>query len=168
MADVSAPSAGGFQFDLCRRNEHLSKKGVAPPAPTKTGTTIAGILFKVRSRSLYDVYVVCSLTVQSTASFLPASQCALIQRCLDQPGEGEYTCHRLRAVRLNGPVVELFGGLCSAASLSEYCAELALESLSCECIGMVGSSWTVGSTPCESTRNPSALMQPTRRGIHVG
>lgn len=121
MADVSAPSAGGFQFDLCRRNEHLSKKGVAPPAPTKTGTTIAGILFKVRSRSLYDVHVVCSLPVQSAASFLPASQWhALVQRCLDQPGEG-VSKHARRTRVLSSTsssppewpsVVELFDGPC--------------------------------------------------------
>eukprot|EP01025_Chloroclados_australasicus_P063871 TRINITY_DN8465_c1_g1_i1.p1 TRINITY_DN8465_c1_g1~~TRINITY_DN8465_c1_g1_i1.p1 ORF type:complete len:269 (+),score=15.78 TRINITY_DN8465_c1_g1_i1:184-990(+) len=36
----------GFSFDLCQRNEHLLTRGCKLPAPTKTGTTIAGILFK--------------------------------------------------------------------------------------------------------------------------
>jgi len=39
--------AGGFSFDLCARNDILSKKGVNGPGFTKTGTTIAGIIFKV-------------------------------------------------------------------------------------------------------------------------
>lgn len=38
--------AGGFAFDLCKRNELLGKKGVAGPGFTKTGTTIAGVVFK--------------------------------------------------------------------------------------------------------------------------
>lgn len=37
----------GFNFDLCKRNELLLSRGVKAPAPTKTGTTIAGIVFKV-------------------------------------------------------------------------------------------------------------------------
>lgn len=38
---------GGFSFDNCKRNEHiLSKGGYVPPKATKTGTTIAGIIFK--------------------------------------------------------------------------------------------------------------------------
>lgn len=44
---VKAPEAG-FQFDLAKRNAYLEAKGVKPPAPWKTGTTIAGIIFKVR------------------------------------------------------------------------------------------------------------------------
>mmetsp|Transcript_3052 Transcript_3052/g.8891 ORF Transcript_3052/g.8891 Transcript_3052/m.8891 type:complete len:277 (-) Transcript_3052:549-1379(-) len=42
---VKAPEAG-FQFDLAKRNAYLEAKGVKPPAPWKTGTTIAGIIFK--------------------------------------------------------------------------------------------------------------------------
>ncbi len=45
---VEAPEAG-FQFDLAKRNAYLEVKGVKPPAPWKTGTTIAGIIFKVRN-----------------------------------------------------------------------------------------------------------------------
>jgi len=39
---------GGFNFDLCRRNAGLGKMGVAAPKFLKTGTTIAGVVFKVR------------------------------------------------------------------------------------------------------------------------
>ena len=38
----------GFQFDLCRRNAFLEERGVHAPRLTKTGTTIAGIIFKAR------------------------------------------------------------------------------------------------------------------------
>lgn len=38
---------GGFSFENCKRNAYiLSKGGYAPPKATKTGTTIAGIIFK--------------------------------------------------------------------------------------------------------------------------
>jgi 20S proteasome subunit beta 2 len=37
---------GGFNFDLCKRNAFLEKQGVTPPGFTKTGTTIAGVVFK--------------------------------------------------------------------------------------------------------------------------
>jgi hypothetical protein len=46
MAVVELEGAG-FNFDLCKRNAHLISRGVKPPAPKKTGTTIAGIVFKV-------------------------------------------------------------------------------------------------------------------------
>ena len=35
-------------FGACHRNEELVKRGVKFPTPVKTGTTIAGIVFKVR------------------------------------------------------------------------------------------------------------------------
>lgn len=38
---------GGFGFDLCRRNAALAKIGLEAPKPHKTGTTIAGVIFKV-------------------------------------------------------------------------------------------------------------------------
>lgn len=38
---------GGFSFDNCRRNEYILANGkYTPPKATKTGTTIAGIIFK--------------------------------------------------------------------------------------------------------------------------
>ncbi|KAK3012978.1 hypothetical protein RJ639_010433, partial [Escallonia herrerae] len=48
MAKVEAdvPPKGGFSFDLCRRNDMLSKKGVKPPSYLKTGTTIVGLIFQ--------------------------------------------------------------------------------------------------------------------------
>ncbi|XP_043475857.1 proteasome subunit beta type-7 [Leptopilina heterotoma] len=48
MASVLAPEipAEGFSFDLCQRNELLSAKGFQVPKAQKTGTTIAGIIFK--------------------------------------------------------------------------------------------------------------------------
>jgi 20S proteasome subunit beta 2 len=40
-------NGGGFSFDLCKRNALLERKGMAPPSAWKTGTTIAGVVFKV-------------------------------------------------------------------------------------------------------------------------
>ncbi|KAB1213130.1 Proteasome subunit beta type-7-B [Morella rubra] len=45
-AAVEVPPKGGFSFDLRRRNEMLSKKGVPPPSFRKTGTTIVGVIFQ--------------------------------------------------------------------------------------------------------------------------
>jgi len=44
--DKMAEPVGGFSFDLCRRNEMLHQRGVQGPGFTKTGTTIAGVIFK--------------------------------------------------------------------------------------------------------------------------
>lgn len=38
----------GFNSDLVERNAYLESRGVKSPSLTKTGTTIAGIVFKVR------------------------------------------------------------------------------------------------------------------------
>lgn len=46
-AATELPSKGGFSFDLCRRNDMLSKKGAKPPSYRKTGTTIVGLIFQV-------------------------------------------------------------------------------------------------------------------------
>lgn len=46
-ANKDLPSKGGFSFDLCRRNDMLSKNGVKPPSYRKTGTTIVGLIFRV-------------------------------------------------------------------------------------------------------------------------
>ncbi|KAJ4729336.1 Proteasome subunit beta [Melia azedarach] len=43
---IDVPPRGGFSFDLCRRNEMLTKKGVNPPSFRKTGTTIVGLIFQ--------------------------------------------------------------------------------------------------------------------------
>lgn len=45
MADNSM-STGGFNFENCNRNEMLKASGYPIPKITKTGTTIAGIVFK--------------------------------------------------------------------------------------------------------------------------
>ena len=45
---MAAAEEGGFVFDLCKRNDFFEKQGVKGPGFTKTGTTIAGIIFKVR------------------------------------------------------------------------------------------------------------------------
>jgi len=37
---------GGFNFDLCKRNEMLVKAGKVTPKTKKTGTTICGVLYK--------------------------------------------------------------------------------------------------------------------------
>ncbi|KAE8023569.1 hypothetical protein FH972_009247 [Carpinus fangiana] len=46
QAAVEVPPKGGFSFDLCRRNDMLSKKGVPLPSFRKTGTTIVGLIFQ--------------------------------------------------------------------------------------------------------------------------
>lgn len=38
----------GFNYDLAQRNAYLEKRGVNFPGFTKTGTTIAGVIYKVR------------------------------------------------------------------------------------------------------------------------
>jgi hypothetical protein len=38
-------SRGGFNFDLCKRNDFLAKMGKAMPNPKKTGTTICGMVY---------------------------------------------------------------------------------------------------------------------------
>ncbi|XP_053328739.1 proteasome subunit beta type-7-like [Spea bombifrons] len=47
---VSQPQEGGFSFENCLRNSSLEKLGpnlgLHPPNPRKTGTTIAGIIYK--------------------------------------------------------------------------------------------------------------------------
>lgn len=46
---------GGFNFDNCRRNELLTQAagghGAQPIKAMKTGTTIVGVVYKVRVRS---------------------------------------------------------------------------------------------------------------------
>jgi 20S proteasome subunit beta 2 len=37
---------GGFTFDLCARNAMLERAGMTVPKGVKTGTTIAGVIFK--------------------------------------------------------------------------------------------------------------------------
>ena len=37
----------GFDFELCKRNGWLEKQGLKGMKPWSTGTTIAGIVFKV-------------------------------------------------------------------------------------------------------------------------
>lgn len=59
-------NAGGFDFALTKRNQMLELKGMAPPKAWKTGTTIAGVMFKVRFFTastvkhvinVYEIYV---------------------------------------------------------------------------------------------------------------
>ena len=59
MESVTVPPSGGFTFDLCQRSESnlsyaklfrnamLERTGLKTPKSRKTGTTIAGIVFKV-------------------------------------------------------------------------------------------------------------------------
>ncbi len=44
QAHVEMP---GFNYDLARRNAYLQERGVKFPGFTKTGTTIAGVIYKV-------------------------------------------------------------------------------------------------------------------------
>jgi hypothetical protein len=49
---VEEATHGGFNFDNCRRNEMLAQLGGGQSAPAikarKTGTTICGVIYKVR------------------------------------------------------------------------------------------------------------------------
>ncbi|KAK1317329.1 Proteasome subunit beta type-7-A [Acorus calamus] len=45
-AMVELPRKGGFNFDLCRRNNMLTKNGVHAPSFLETGTTIVGLVFQ--------------------------------------------------------------------------------------------------------------------------
>ena len=48
MREPVGSDAGGFTFDLCKRNAYLADKGVKAPGVWKTGTTIAGVIYKAR------------------------------------------------------------------------------------------------------------------------
>lgn len=68
-AAVDVPIKGGFNFDLCRRNEMLSNKGLKAPSFLKTGTTIVGLIFEVRVKFscvfLFDAILIslrCDIT----------------------------------------------------------------------------------------------------------
>ena len=50
MREPVGSNAGGFTFDLCKRNAYLEDKGVKAPGVWKTGTTIAGVVYKARCR----------------------------------------------------------------------------------------------------------------------
>lgn len=44
--ELGGSNAGGFDFELCTRNNILENKGLKPPGFLKTGTTIAGVIYK--------------------------------------------------------------------------------------------------------------------------
>ena len=58
---------GGFQFDLCGRNAYLEARGIKPPRFTKTGTTIAGLVFKV-SNIILVMILLCSVNSDINSS----------------------------------------------------------------------------------------------------
>jgi len=45
---VSEQKPNGFDFDLCKRNAWLEKQGLQTLKPWSTGTTICGVVYKVR------------------------------------------------------------------------------------------------------------------------
>ena len=48
IKDIASDQSTGFSFDNFRRNEFLKEKNLATaPKTVKTGTTIAGMIFKV-------------------------------------------------------------------------------------------------------------------------
>jgi hypothetical protein len=55
---IAMSSEGGFDFSLCKRNAMLELKGCHGPKAWKTGTTIAGVVYKVciRSENLLSSY----------------------------------------------------------------------------------------------------------------
>lgn len=46
MVDAVRQEAGGFQFDLARRNRSLEEAGLRAPRPWSTGTTICGVIYR--------------------------------------------------------------------------------------------------------------------------
>jgi hypothetical protein len=52
MVEMKSQDGAGFDFELCKRNAYLQTKGIEALSPTKTGTTICGMIFKV-----YDICV---------------------------------------------------------------------------------------------------------------
>merc|ERR1719482_1875214 len=46
MVDAVRQEAGGFQFDLARRNRSLEEAGLRAPRPWSTGTTICGVIYQ--------------------------------------------------------------------------------------------------------------------------
>ncbi|XP_010435989.1 PREDICTED: proteasome subunit beta type-7-B [Camelina sativa] len=46
QSSVELPPKGGFSFDLCKRNDMLTQKGLKAPSYLKTGTTIVGLIFE--------------------------------------------------------------------------------------------------------------------------
>ncbi|CAL9242886.1 unnamed protein product, partial [Arabidopsis halleri] len=46
QSSVDLPPKGGFSFDLCKRNDMLTQKGLKAPSFLKTGTTIVGLIFQ--------------------------------------------------------------------------------------------------------------------------
>jgi 20S proteasome subunit beta 2 len=50
-------NAGGFDFEFVKRNAMLAAKGVKPPTAWKTGTTIAGVIYKVGRGRMCCVYL---------------------------------------------------------------------------------------------------------------
>ncbi|XP_028102358.1 proteasome subunit beta type-7-A-like [Camellia sinensis] len=51
-AAVDVPLKGGFSFDLCRRNEMLSKKGLQAPKFLKTDGVILGVDTRATERPI--------------------------------------------------------------------------------------------------------------------
>ena len=52
---VSEQKPNGFDFDLCKRNAWLEKQGLQTLKPWSTGTTICGVVYKVRVFFLWSV-----------------------------------------------------------------------------------------------------------------
>ena len=67
---MELPAKGGFSFDLCRRNAMLEKSGLKMPGFRKTGTTIVGLVFQVRSRSY-------PATTAARSVLLPVDSCLI-------------------------------------------------------------------------------------------
>lgn len=67
---------GGFNYDLCLRNEMLSQSGMKPPGAFKTGTTIVGMVFK-------DGIVLGADTRATGGSIVCDKNCEKIHRIAD-------------------------------------------------------------------------------------
>ncbi|ESN92257.1 hypothetical protein HELRODRAFT_103856 [Helobdella robusta] len=67
---------GGFSFENCRRNAVLAKQGFKHPKATKTGTTIAGVVFK-------DGVVLGADTRATSDTIVADKNCSKIHRIAD-------------------------------------------------------------------------------------
>lgn len=72
MSGLVHEEKGGFSFENCRRNDFiLAKNHIQPPKATKTGTTIAGVIFK-------DGVVLGADTRATDGSIVAEKNCAKI------------------------------------------------------------------------------------------
>ncbi|KAJ9508364.1 hypothetical protein QJQ45_011883 [Haematococcus lacustris] len=73
----------GFDFSLCKRNQMMELKGMPPPKAWKTGTTIAGIIFKCYDASFQDGVVLGADTRSTSDTTVADKNCEKIHYIAD-------------------------------------------------------------------------------------